>query len=269
MTNQKRNTLTRRAVLKGSFIAGGLSLVGFRDLRLPFFSGRPQANNFQGGQSLGLVEFAGEAPIPLDTAMGAGLDGRLYTELSQIDPMNPTISNDKFYVRTRASKFLKDGEPGRMEVTGLVKQPTKISVAEVKKVSIPSRRTTFAGMLRQCSRCSLRNAQRGRLVRCPAVRHPRFHTRSTCLQSYFDLRLRSLSGYFLHFRAGRQLDLPYRRTQVLQSFFRDHDEWLAFAQRPWRPSSPRCSGLVWMHLHQMGRSDPIIGLGRPYDFSDA
>jgi len=138
MTNQKENPLTRRAILKGSFIAGGVCLVGFRDLRLPFFFCRPQANSFQGGQSLGLIEFAGEAPIPLDTAMGAGLDGRLYTELSQIDPRNPTISNDKFYVRTRASEFLKDGEPGRMEVTGLVKQPTKISVAEVKKMSRPA-----------------------------------------------------------------------------------------------------------------------------------
>ena len=138
MTNQKENPLTRRAILKGSFIAGGVCLVGFRDLRLPFFFCRPQANSFQGGQSLGLIEFAGEAAIPLDTAMGAGLDGRLYTELSQIDPRNPTISNDKFYVRTRASEFLKDGEPGRIEVTGLVKQPTKISVAEVKKMSRPA-----------------------------------------------------------------------------------------------------------------------------------
>jgi len=138
MTNQKENPLTRRAILKGSFIAGGVCLVGFRDLRLPFFFCRPQANSFQGGQSLGLIEFAGEARIPLDTAMGAGLDGRLYTELSQIDPRNPTISNDKFYVRTRASEFLKDGEPGRIEVTGLVKQPTKISVAEVKKMSRPA-----------------------------------------------------------------------------------------------------------------------------------
>ena len=135
MTNQNQNPLTRRAVLKGSLIAGGVSLVGFRDLRLPSFFGGPRTNRFQGGQSLGTIEFADETPVPVDTAMGAGLDGRLYTELSKIGPTNPTIPNDKFYVRTRASEFLKDGEPSLIEVTGMVKQRTRIRVAEVKKMS--------------------------------------------------------------------------------------------------------------------------------------
>src|ERR1700730_10742471 len=103
MANQDENPLTRRAILKGCLIAGGVSIAGFRDLRLPFFSDSLQENSFQGGQFLGLIEFAGEAPMPLDTAMGAGLDGRLYTDLSKIDSRHPTISNDKFYVRTRAS----------------------------------------------------------------------------------------------------------------------------------------------------------------------
>jgi DMSO/TMAO reductase YedYZ molybdopterin-dependent catalytic subunit len=125
-------------MLRGSLIAGGVSLVGFRDFRFPFFIRRPQEKNFQGGHLLGLIEFAGESPIPLETAMGAGLDGRLYTDLSKIGPENPAISNDRFYVRTRASEFLKDGEPGRIEVTGLVKQPTKISVGDVKKMSRPA-----------------------------------------------------------------------------------------------------------------------------------
>lgn len=138
MANRNEKPLTRRAILKGSLIAGGASLFGFRDLRLPFFFGSRQENSFQAGRFLGLIEFAGEASIPVDTAMGAGLDGRLYTDLSKIGPSNPTIPNDKFYVRTGASEFLKDGEPGRIEVTGLLKQPTKITVAEVKKMSRPA-----------------------------------------------------------------------------------------------------------------------------------
>jgi DMSO/TMAO reductase YedYZ molybdopterin-dependent catalytic subunit len=125
-------------MLKGSLIAGGVSLVGFRDLRLPSFFGNPQTNRFQNGQLLGLIEFADEAPVRLDTAMGAGLDGRLYTDLSKIAPSNPVIPNEKFYLRTRASEFLKDGQPSRIEITGLVKQPTKISVAELKKMSRPA-----------------------------------------------------------------------------------------------------------------------------------
>src|SRR5579862_3027244 len=140
MANQDEKSLPRRAFLKGSLIAGGISLVGFRDLALPSLLGNPQTNRFENGQILGLIEFVGEAPIPLDTAMGAGLDGRLYTDLSRIGPSNSVIPNDKFYVRTRASEFLKDGQPGRIEITGLVKQPTKISVAELKKMSRPAGR---------------------------------------------------------------------------------------------------------------------------------
>jgi DMSO/TMAO reductase YedYZ molybdopterin-dependent catalytic subunit len=138
MTNQNQNLLTRREILKSSLMAGGVSIVGFRDLLLPSFFGGAQTNGFQGGQSLGLIEFADEAPIPMDTAMGTGLDGRLYTDLSKIGPTNPTIPNDKFYVRTRASEFLKDGQPSLIEVTGMVKQPTRISVAELKKMSRPA-----------------------------------------------------------------------------------------------------------------------------------
>lgn len=138
MANQNENLLTRRAFVKGSLIAGGISIAGFRGLRLPFFFGSLQEDSLQGGRFLGLIEFAGEAPIPLDTAMGAGLDGRLYTDLSMIGSSNPTTPNDRFYVRTRASEFLKDGEPRLIEVSGLVKQPMKISVAEVMKMSRPA-----------------------------------------------------------------------------------------------------------------------------------
>ena len=137
MTQQKEPSLNRRQILKGCLVSGGAAIVGFRDLRLPAFFGGLQKSSFQPGQSLGPIEFAGEAHIPLDTAMGAGLDGRLYTDLSKIEPKNPIIPNDNFYVRTRASEFLKDGDPSLIEVTGLVKQPTKIRVAELQKMSRP------------------------------------------------------------------------------------------------------------------------------------
>ena len=34
--------------------------------------------------------------------MGAGLDGRLYTDLSSLTPDRPITPTEKFYVRTRA-----------------------------------------------------------------------------------------------------------------------------------------------------------------------
>jgi DMSO/TMAO reductase YedYZ molybdopterin-dependent catalytic subunit len=134
MARESANMLSRREILKTSLIAGGVALVGFHYLRLPSF-GRPIKDGFQGGKYLGLIEFVGEAPIPMDTSMGAGLDGRLYTDLSGVGPQNPTIANDKFYVRTRASEFLEDQKPWRIKVTGLVKQPSQISLADVKKMS--------------------------------------------------------------------------------------------------------------------------------------
>jgi DMSO/TMAO reductase YedYZ molybdopterin-dependent catalytic subunit len=129
------NKLSRREVLKTSLIAGGVTLVGFHGLHLPSLFAKSAANAFQSGKYLGMIEFVGEAPIPMDTAMGAGLDGRLYTDLSVIGPDHPTIPNEKFYVRTRASGFLEDGKPGQIKVTGFVKQPSQISLADIRKMS--------------------------------------------------------------------------------------------------------------------------------------
>jgi DMSO/TMAO reductase YedYZ molybdopterin-dependent catalytic subunit len=130
--------LTRREILKSSLIAGGATLVGFHDMRLPAFFGQVTKDAFQGGKYLGLIEFVGESPLPLGIAMGAGLDGRLYTDLSAAGPENPTTPNDKFYVRTRASELLEDAKPWLIKVTGLLKQPSKISLADLKKLSRPA-----------------------------------------------------------------------------------------------------------------------------------
>ena len=137
MANEGKATLTRREVLKSSLIAGGIALVGFNDLLLPAW-GKPTTNAFQGGQYLGAIDFVGESPLPLDITLGAGLDGRLYTELSAVGADNPVIPNDRFYVRTRASELLPDSNSWLIKVTGLVKQPSQISLADVKKMSRPA-----------------------------------------------------------------------------------------------------------------------------------
>lgn len=130
--------LTRREMLRSSLIAGGITLVGFHDIRLPAFCRTATKDALQGGQYLGAIDFVGEAPVPMNAAMGAGLDGRLYTDLSAVGPENPIIPNDKFYVRTRASELLADSKPWLIKVTGLVKQPGKISLADVTKMSKPA-----------------------------------------------------------------------------------------------------------------------------------
>jgi DMSO/TMAO reductase YedYZ molybdopterin-dependent catalytic subunit len=135
MTNEGKAKLTRRELLKTSLTAGGVVLVGFHDMRLPAFCGVVTRNGFQGGQYLGLIEFLGEGHIPMETLVGEGLDGRLYTDLSVIPPDNPVMPNEKFYVRTRASEFLEDRKPWKIKVGGLLNKPVEISMAELRKMS--------------------------------------------------------------------------------------------------------------------------------------
>jgi DMSO/TMAO reductase YedYZ molybdopterin-dependent catalytic subunit len=136
--NKDKSVLTRREILKTSVIAGGITLAGFHNVRLPAFFGQVTKHSFQGGQYLGSIEFVGESPMPMDIPMGTGLDGRLYTDLSAVGPDNPVTPNDKFYIRTRASELLEDRSPWLIKVTGLVKQPINISLADLKKLSKPA-----------------------------------------------------------------------------------------------------------------------------------
>jgi DMSO/TMAO reductase YedYZ molybdopterin-dependent catalytic subunit len=138
VTNEGKAKLTRRELLKSSLTAGGVALVGFHAMRLPAFCGGVTRNGFQGGQYLGLIEFLGEGHIPMETLMGDGLDGRLYTDLTVIRRDNPAIPNEKFYVRTRASQLLEDRKPWKIKVGGLLSKPVEISMPELRKMSRPA-----------------------------------------------------------------------------------------------------------------------------------
>jgi DMSO/TMAO reductase YedYZ molybdopterin-dependent catalytic subunit len=140
MTNRGRAKLTRRELLKASLTASGIALVGFRDVGLANFAGVSTSTRdaFQGGQNLGIIEFVGEGLVPMEVPMGTGLDGRLYTDLSAVALDNPIIPNDKFYLRTRASELLVEGQPWAIKVTGLLKRPMQVSMRDLQKMSRPA-----------------------------------------------------------------------------------------------------------------------------------
>jgi DMSO/TMAO reductase YedYZ molybdopterin-dependent catalytic subunit len=138
MSNEGKAKLTRREMLRASLTAGGAALVGFHDFSLPDFFGSAREDAFKGGKYLGLIELLGEGLIPMETPMGAGLDGRLYTDLSAISPDNPTTPSEKFYLRTRASEYLEDGQPWVIKARGLGSQPTQISMADLRRMSRPA-----------------------------------------------------------------------------------------------------------------------------------
>ena len=145
MKDTGKRTFTRRAILKASVIAGSAVLVGFQDAKFSVLR-KAAKDAFRGAKNLGLIEFTGEAPIPTNTLMGTDLDGRLLTDLSDVGPNHPTTTNRNFFVRTRASELLQVRKPWTIQVSGLVKHPSEMSLADVRKVTRP------AGMhLMECS----------------------------------------------------------------------------------------------------------------------
>ena len=137
MANEKKIKVSRREMLKTSLTAGGAMLLGFHNLPLPGFYGGAKSDARE-RQYLGLTEFVGEPLVPMETPMGAGLDGRLYTDLSVLTPDIPITPTEKFYVRTRASEFLDYRKPWAIQVKGPRKQPIEISMAALRKTSKPA-----------------------------------------------------------------------------------------------------------------------------------
>ena len=124
-------------MLKTSLAAGGATLLGFGDLRSPAL-GKGARGDAAEGRYLASIEFVGEGLVPMETPMGAGLDGRLYTDLSSATPDHPITPNEKFYLRTRASELLDDREPWAIKLKGPAKQRVEIGMPALRKMSRPT-----------------------------------------------------------------------------------------------------------------------------------
>src|SRR5215831_8420159 len=76
-------------------------------------------NPFAGGQQLENAMFVGESDRPLEQAFDSGLDGRLYTDLSKLDPNNLVTPSEAFYIRTRYPDLLVPEARWRIAIGGL------------------------------------------------------------------------------------------------------------------------------------------------------
>ena len=122
-------------------MAGGAWLTGFD--KLP---DQPRATDeptgeieepFRHGRKLGVVPFTEEAPVPMGQAFGAELDRRLYTDFSQLTPQNIITPTKDFYIRTGASQFLSQAKLASIKVSGLVRQPFSLDVADFARQAKP------------------------------------------------------------------------------------------------------------------------------------
>src|SRR5260370_15290616 len=128
---------SRRHFLRGSLAAVGMLLVGFDKVAWPNPSKGPANDPCAAGKKIGAIDFSGEAPVPMETAFGVGLDGRMYADLSKLSAQILITPTGSFYIRTRASELLEGQEPWVVRVGGQVARPFNLGINDLKELTKP------------------------------------------------------------------------------------------------------------------------------------
>jgi len=116
-------------------LAGAAPLLGIKqNILLGCFNTSDELKN---GKNLGAIAFQNESLLPMDAAIGDELDGRLYTDLSQVSGEESVIPTDNFFLRTRASEFLAAQFPWYVKFGGLVKQPVSLTSDRLAAMAKP------------------------------------------------------------------------------------------------------------------------------------
>lgn len=137
MPSGMETKLTRRSLLKATMLSGGALLADFHGIPWPIPTHSQQTDPFAGGRRLGTLDFINEGSVPLDIPQGSELDGRLYTDLSTLDPRNGITPAEKFYIRTRISELFPDPATWRVKVDGLVDRPLNVGIVSLKQAARP------------------------------------------------------------------------------------------------------------------------------------
>ncbi len=127
----------RREFLRVSLLGGGILLPGFDKLSAFARLQSERDNPFRDGKQLGTLEFKGESQAALDTTIGAGLDARLFSDLSTLSPEQSITPTEKFYVRTTASELIDLSKPWMISVSGLGQEPAYLALDELRKSAKP------------------------------------------------------------------------------------------------------------------------------------
>ncbi|MBS2014389.1 MAG: molybdopterin-dependent oxidoreductase [Deltaproteobacteria bacterium] len=123
----------RRAL--GLFAGAGAWVVGCGDddtsVGAAIASTPALCRGIEGGVFVRVVPFDGEGPAVLGVPTGAGLDGRLYDDLSTLEVGSLVTPTSRFYVRTRYPDRLDPAAPWRVAVGGLVERELVMSLEEI------------------------------------------------------------------------------------------------------------------------------------------
>lgn len=135
--NHRKTMLGRRSFLNASLFSGSAFLLDFAGLAWPSSLRTRQKDPFPNGKLLGTLDFVDERPVPMDILEGLELDGRLFSDLSTLEPENPSTPTEKFYVRTRASKLLPDPATWQVKLGGLIERPMNLGIENLRKAAKP------------------------------------------------------------------------------------------------------------------------------------
>jgi DMSO/TMAO reductase YedYZ molybdopterin-dependent catalytic subunit len=84
-----------------------------------------------------VIPFSDEGRDPVNELLGDELDGRLFTDLSALNPDNPITPTSNFYIRTRASKLLNTTKPWLIQLGGLIESPRSLPLSGLAKQARP------------------------------------------------------------------------------------------------------------------------------------
>lgn len=137
MTTRGRTVFSRREWLNAAVLAGGTFCTGLDKIAIPLSSFVGFAVEQQDAKLVSLVPFIREGSPPLNTPLGAELDGRLYTNLSEVVPEQEVVLSKKFYVRTRVSALLDKQNLSLIECRGFRPSKLRLAVKSVRDKARP------------------------------------------------------------------------------------------------------------------------------------
>src|SRR5262249_24336014 len=127
----RRLSLNRRRFLKLTSLGSGAVLSGFETAASRIPEPEEKGEGSSGGP------FVNEGLVERDAAFGNELDGRLYSSLGRMDEKNLVTPEERFYLRTRASRILPEAGSWKVKVDGLTAAKRSVWIAEFESLDKP------------------------------------------------------------------------------------------------------------------------------------